>query len=62
MVHQIGNLGILIDFGYNKPGSVLQRRHPEDSDSEWQDCISDGKPLTAPIDTESLPPGEYRLI
>ena len=62
MVHQIGDLGILIDYGNNNPGSVLQRRHPEDSNLEWQDYVLDGKPLTAPIDTQSLPPGEYRLI
>ena len=62
MVHQIGDLGILIDVGSNKAGSVLQRRNPDNGKLEWQDYILDGKLLTAPIDTNSLPPGEYRLV
>jgi hypothetical protein len=62
MVHQLGDLGILIDYGKDKPGSVLQHQTPEGRSYTWQDYLVDGKPLTAPIDVKSLPPGEYRLV
>lgn len=62
MVHQLGDLGILIDFGKNKPGSVLQYQVTDGRYISWQDYLVDGMPLTAPIDIKSLPPGEYRLV
>ena len=62
MVHQIGDLGILIDYGNNTPGSVLQHHISEGRDFIWQDYTVDGKPVTAPIDVKSLPPGKYRLV
>jgi hypothetical protein len=37
MVLQAGDLGILIDFDDNKPGSVLQRKE----DGEWGDNCPD---------------------
>jgi hypothetical protein len=61
MVHQLGHLGILIDYGNNTPGSVLQHRSNKGGDFIWQDYTVDGKPVTAPIDVKSLPPGVYRL-
>jgi hypothetical protein len=62
MVHQIGDLGILIDYGNNTVGSVLQHQTTDSGDFVWQDYTVDGKPVTAPIDVKSLPPGEYRLV
>ena len=61
MIHAAGDLGILIDYGNNQPGSVLQRRENPFSDV-WRDYEIDGEPVTARIDIESLPPGEYRLV
>jgi len=62
MVHQLGHLGILIDYGNNEPGSVLQHQILEDGHYTWQDYLQDDEPITAPVDVNSLPPGEYRLI
>ena len=61
MVHQLGDLGILIDYGCNEPGSVLQHQIRKDGRYIWQDYLVDGQPLTAPGDVKSLPPGEYQL-
>ena len=61
MVHQLGHLGILIDYGNNIPGSVLQRQVRENGRYIWQDYLVDGQPLTAPVDVTVLPPGEYQL-
>lgn len=61
MVHQLGELGIRIDYGNNKPGSVLQRQIHESGRYIWQDYLVDGQLLTAPVDVKSLPPGEYQL-
>jgi len=61
MVHQIGDLGIVIDYGMNKPGSVLQRLISQSGRYIWQDYLVDGQPLTTPVDVKSLPPGEYQL-
>ena len=62
MVHQLGDLGILIDYGNNKPGSVLQHQILEGRYYAWQDYLLDGKPITAPIDVKTLPAGKYRLV
>jgi len=62
MVHQIGDLGILIDYGNNKPGAVLQHQNVEGTHYRWRDYLVDSKPVTAPIDIKTLPPGEYRLV
>ena len=43
-----------------KPGSVLQRREKLFGD-EWMDYKVDGKTVTAPVDIETLLPGEYRV-
>ena len=61
MVHQLGHLGILIDYGSNIPGSILQRQVRENGRYTWQDYLVDGQPLTTPIDVKTLPPGEYQL-
>lgn len=61
MVHQLGHLGILIDYGDNQPGSVLQHQVRENGRYTWQDYLVDGQPLTSPVDVHSLPPGEYQL-
>ena len=61
MIHAAGDLGVLIDYGNNQPGSVLQRRETPFSD-DWRVYKVDGKPVTALVDIETLPPGEYRLI
>ena len=61
MVHQLGHLGILIDFGDNKTGSVLQHQIRKHGRYFWQDYLLDGQPVTAPVDVKSLPPGEYQL-
>jgi hypothetical protein len=57
MMYQAGDLGLLIDFGNNLPGSVLQRR----SYGQWQNYLIDGKPVLYPYDVHQLPPGEYRF-
>ena len=61
MVAQLGHLGILIDYGNNEPGSVLQHQVRENGRYIWQDYLVDGQPLTAPVDIHSLPSGEYQL-
>jgi hypothetical protein len=61
MMLAAGDLGVLIDFGNNKLGSILQRRENPFGDV-WRDYIVDGKPVIAPVDIESLLPGEYRLV
>lgn len=61
MVHQLGHLGIVIDYGSKEPGSVLQHQIREAGRWAWQDYLVDGKILTAPVDIETLPPGEYRF-
>jgi hypothetical protein len=57
MIQSAGDLGVTIDYGNNEPGAVLQRLE----NGDWQDCLVDGKPATAPIDIETLPAGNYRL-
>ena len=63
MIYSAGDLGVQIDYGNDEPGAVLQRAtitFPHASG--WQDYIVDGKPVAAPVDIETLPPGEYRLM
>jgi hypothetical protein len=62
MVHQLGELGIVIDYGGNKPGSVLQHQVFNGRNDSWQNYLVEGKPLSPPVDINSLPPGEYRLF
>jgi len=63
MIYSAGDLGITIDYGNNEPGSVLQRASITfPSASGWEDYMVDGKRVKAPVDIESLPPGEYRLV
>ena len=62
MVHQLGHLGILIDYGDKKTGSVLQHQIRKHGRYIWQDYLVDGRPVTAPFDVNSLPPGEYQLL
>lgn len=61
MVHQLGHLGILIDYGDNKPGSILQHQIRKHDRYFWQDYLVDGQPVAAPVDVNTLPPGEYQL-
>jgi len=58
MIYAAGDLGVFIDFGSDEPGAVLQRK----DDSVWREYEVGGKPVKAPIDIETLPPGEYRLV
>jgi hypothetical protein len=57
MIYSLGDLGIEIDFGRDKPGSILQRKIK----GEWQEYLIDSKPVINPIDVNTLPPGWYRL-
>ncbi len=57
MMLQAGDLGLTIDFGINRTGSILQRK----TNGEWQDYLVDGELLIYPFDVNQLPPGEYRL-
>ena len=58
MIWSAGDLGIEIDFETDKPGAILQRK-----DKGYRhDYLVDGKPVTSPIDVESLLPGIYRVV
>jgi hypothetical protein len=57
MIYSVGNLGIEIDFGPDKPGAILQRNEK----GYWHDYQVDDEPVTNPFDVETLPPGFYRL-
>ena len=57
MMFQAGDLGLTIDYGIGRNGSILQRK----TNGEWQDYPVDGEPLIYPFDVNQLPPGEYRL-
>ena len=41
---------------------ILQREYREGGYQIWRDYLMDGKPVTAPVDIETLPPGKYRLV
>jgi len=58
VIQVVGDLGIRTDYGKDEPGMTLQRLDK----SEWQDYLTDGEPVKSPIDIESLPSGEYRLV
>lgn len=47
-----------IDWGENEPGMTLQR---EDKRDQWSDYLVNEQPVTAPVDVNSLPSGEYQL-
>jgi hypothetical protein len=57
MMYQAGDLGLTIDYGISRTGSILQRK----TNGEWQDHLVDGGPLIYPFDEKQLPLGEYRL-
>jgi hypothetical protein len=57
MMFQAGDLGLTIDYGISRTGSVLQRN----TNGEWQDYLIEGEPMIYPFDVNQLPPGEYRL-
>jgi hypothetical protein len=57
MIHAAGDIGVTIGYGNNEPGAILQRLEADG----WRDCLVDRKPVTAPIDIETLPTGNYRL-
>jgi len=50
-------LGLAVDFGRNETGDILQSLESD----YWKVYKQDGKPVTNPIDIESLKPGRYRL-
>jgi hypothetical protein len=56
MIVEAGDLGIWNDFGFNIPGSVLQKY----DSGQWETFLLDGKPVTD-LDPDELPPGRYRL-
>ena len=58
MMWSAGDLGLVIDLGSNKPGSVLQRQE----NGDWRDFMVDDQPVTNPFDAELLPCGVYRLL
>jgi hypothetical protein len=58
MIYSATDLGIEIKFGPDQPGAILQRQVK----GHWRDYLVDGKPVTKPVDMESLPPGFYRLV
>lgn len=60
MILAAGDLGILIDFDNDEPGSILQLRESPFSDV-WRDYLVEDKSVTAPVDIETLSPGEYRF-
>jgi hypothetical protein len=49
---QAGDLGLTIDYGISRTGSILQRK----TNGEWQDFLVDGVPLIYPFDVNQLPP------
>ena len=57
MMYQAGDLGLTIDYGISRTGSILQRK----TNGEWQDNRAHGESLIYPFDVNQLPPGEYRL-
>ena len=56
MILQAGDLGIEIDTGLNRPGT-LQRLE----DGRWVDYLKDGEPVRWPVKVEDLKPGRYRV-
>ena len=50
MIIQAGDLGIELDTGTNRPGSVLQRYEAR----QWRDNQRDGKPVRWPVKLERL--------
>ena len=57
MIYSLGDLGIEIDIGPDKPGAILQRKEKD----SWQDYLVDGELVLNPIDVETLWPRYYRL-
>jgi hypothetical protein len=53
---------INIDLGKDMPGMILQREYREGGYLYWRDFLKDGKPVTAPVDIETLPVSKYRLV
>jgi len=53
---------INIDLSKEKPDMTLQRECREGGYRVWRDYRRDGKPVTAPVDIETLPRGKYRLV
>ena len=58
VMYSAADLGLVIDFGRNEPGAVLQRKEG----SEWGDYLIDGKPVTNLFDVNMLELGRYRLV
>lgn len=58
MMWSAGDLGLVVDLGWNKPGAVLQRKE----NGDWHDFMVDGQPVTNPFDAEILPSEIYRLL
>ncbi len=56
-IYSAGDLGVVIDFGPDKPGAILQRKEK----GYWHDYLVDGELVTNPFDVETLPPSRYRL-
>jgi hypothetical protein len=52
---------LYIDLGKDEPGMTLQREYREGGYLVWRDYLRGGKPVTAPVNIESLRPGKYRL-
>jgi hypothetical protein len=57
MIYSAGDLGIVINFGSNEPGAILQCKEK----GCWNNYLIDGKSVAIPFDVESLPPEWYRL-
>ncbi len=54
MIYSAVDLGITIDTGYNRPGSILQRKEIDG----WKNYLIGGKLVTGPIDVKELQPGK----
>ena len=57
MMFQAGDLGLTIDYGISRTGSILQRK----TNREWQDYLVEGEPVVDSFDVETLPPEQYQL-
>lgn len=59
MIVASGHTGVNIDLGREESGMVLQKRERR---FDWGSYLIDGTPVTWPIDIDTLPSGEYRLV
>ena len=56
MITHAGDLGVTLDTGNNRPGTVQRF-----DGKAWHDFVIDGEPVRWPVKLERLPPGRYRV-